>query len=66
MKKNVGKADALVRYGIALVAVIVAAILPEFRIPLIVFASVLSLTAYFGLCGLYKVFGINTCPVKQR
>lgn len=66
MKKNVGKKDAMIRYGIAVVTLIGAILLPEYRTFLLITSAALAITAYVGLCGLYKVLGINTCPMDQR
>jgi hypothetical protein len=66
MKKNVGRKDALVRYMIALVALIAAWFLPEYRNVLLITSAALAITAYVGLCGLYKLFGINTCPLDSN
>ncbi|MBS3987358.1 MAG: DUF2892 domain-containing protein [Erysipelothrix sp.] len=66
MKKNVGKKDAMIRYGIAAGALIGAILLPEYRTLLLIASAALALTAYVGLCGLYKILGINTCPLDQQ
>lgn len=66
MKKNVGKKDAMIRYGIAVGALIGAFLLPEYRTLLLIASAALALTAYVGLCGLYKILGINTCPLDQQ
>jgi hypothetical protein len=66
MKKNVGKKDAMVRYAIAVVALVGALLLPDYRTLLIITAAALAITAYVGMCGLYKLIGINTCPIDQK
>lgn len=66
MKKNVGKNDAMIRYGIAVGALFGAILLPEYRTLLLIASAALALTAYVGLCGLYKILGINTCPLDQQ
>jgi hypothetical protein len=69
MEKNVGKVDAYVRYGVAAVLAIVALTLgtaSSLFVPLILGAVVLSLTGAVGRCGLYKLIGVNTCPLEQR
>lgn len=65
MKKNVGKKDANIRYGIAVVSLLGAFLIPGFRTPLLIFAAAMAITAYVGMCGLYKLIGVNTCPVDQ-
>lgn len=67
--KNVGKLDARIRYGISLVLVGVGLIvgpLTSLATGLYIAALVLSLTGVVGFCGLYKVLGINTCPLEKK
>lgn len=66
MKKNVGRKDAFLRYIIAVVALIGAWFLPEYRTLLLIVSAAMAITAYVGLCGLYKLFGINTCPLDSK
>lgn len=66
MKKNVGKKDAMIRYVIAGVALVGAVLLPDYRTLLIITAAAMAITGYVGMCGLYKLFGINTCPIDQK
>ena len=66
MKKNVGKKDAIIRYGIAIVSLVGAILLPSLRTPLLIFAAVMAITAFVGLCGIYKLIGVNTCPIDQK
>jgi hypothetical protein len=70
MEKNVGKIDAIIRLSLAAVSVIVGVVvlntLPEIAIVLFAVAVMLILTSLVGRCGLYKVFGINTCPIEQK
>lgn len=68
LKSNIGQLDKMIRYMMALILVIVAAITIEsilwLGILLFVVAFVLVLTSLFSFCGLYKLFGINTCKIK--
>jgi len=67
--KNVGKKDAAVRYvlaGVCLLVPLVVDVSSSVRIGLYVAAFVLAATAAVGFCGAYRIFGITTCPVKQR
>lgn len=67
--KNVGKLDARIRYGISLALAVFGLIIgpfTSFAIGLYVAAVVLSLTGAVGFCGLYKVLGINTCPLEKK
>jgi hypothetical protein len=65
--KNVGKKDAALRYVLAGVCLLVPLVIPvnsAVRIGLYAAAGVLAVTASIGFCGLYRIFGINTCAVK--
>lgn len=64
MKKNVGKVDQIIRYVIALVLVVLAIVLPLWWlvIPAVIFVG----TALFSFCGLYTLFGINTCKIEEE
>lgn len=67
--KNVGKLDAKIRtiLGIVLIGLaFVVGLDSQFGYPLLILGAALGLTARIGFCGLYKVFGINTCPIDQR
>lgn len=61
MKKNVGKTDRIIRLVIG-AAVIIAALV--YQSWLLAILGVVALgTGLVGFCGLYKVFGISTCPI---
>ncbi len=66
MIKNVGRKDKIVRLFIAilLISLFLTGVLSGTLglIGLFV-AGALVLTSLFSFCGLYKLFGINTCPV---
>jgi hypothetical protein len=57
MKKNVGPTDKIIRYILAVVFVILAIKVSWLFWILAVIAAG---TAFFGTCGLYLPFGINT------
>ncbi|MCD6092316.1 MAG: DUF2892 domain-containing protein [Bacteroidales bacterium] len=68
MKRNIGVFDKVFR----LVAAIVIALLYYFGIisgtvglVLIIIAIVLLLTGLLNFCGLYAIFGYNTCSKKK-
>jgi hypothetical protein len=68
MKRNVGKTDKIIRVIIAaLIAILYIAdvISGTLGIVLLAFALVLIVTSFISFCGLYTLFGINTCKVKQ-
>lgn len=67
--KNVGRKDALTRYvlaGVALLTGFVVGPLGSLSTGLYVTALALVFSAAVGFCGLYKLFGINTCPINKR
>jgi hypothetical protein len=69
MEKNVGKLDANVRYALAGASFVLALALgagSPFFIGLLVFSVVMALTAYVGRCGIYKLIGVNTCPLEKK
>jgi hypothetical protein len=69
MKKNVGKKDALVRSILALVLLVTGLLVGPMSTTSLILdavAMVLALTAQLGVCGIYKIFGISTCPVTEQ
>ncbi|HRY98541.1 MAG TPA: DUF2892 domain-containing protein [Bacteroidales bacterium] len=68
MQKNVGRADAIIRYLLAaLVAVLIFThvLTGTLAVVLGILAAVLVFTGLIGWCGLYSIFGIRTCPKKS-
>lgn len=70
IKQNVGSTDKLIRYALAALLVLVGVLLwntaMAVSIAMFVFALVLTLTALFSFCGLYTLFGINTCKLEKK
>lgn len=67
MKTNVGKFDQTIRYVAAIILVIIAVIIEaSWSWFLLIPAVILALTAAIGWCGLYKLFGINTCKIDTK
>lgn len=70
IKQNVGSTDKLIRYALAALLVVVGVLLwntvMAVSIAMFVFALVLTLTALFSFCGLYTLFGINTCKLEKK
>ncbi len=71
MKKNVGRTDQTVRYIIAIVLILIAVFGNTYFesahfLWLLLPAVVLGFTAAFSWCGLYKVFGLNTCKIDTE
>jgi hypothetical protein len=68
MKQNVGTFDKVVRFAIAALLLLAGALTvgtnPTVGTVLFVLAAVSAVTGLVGFCGLYTLFGINTCPVK--
>ena len=62
MKCNVGKTDRTIRIVIAVVIALAGLYFKSWR----GLVAILPLTtAYFGVCPLYKLAGINTCDKKM-
>lgn len=69
MTTNVGSADRAVRLALAVLAAVVAFVVgvgSTLGIMLLVVASVMAITGVVRFCPLYRLFGMNTCPVDQR
>jgi hypothetical protein len=69
MQKNMGSADRIIRIILAaLVAYLYynKTITGTFGIVLLVLAGVFVLTSLISFCPLYKLVGLNTCPVKKK
>jgi hypothetical protein len=68
MKKNMGNTDRLIRIAIAAV-LLIAALLDLFPTTLnniaLIVAVIFTLTSFTSFCGLYALFGWNTCKVKS-
>jgi hypothetical protein len=62
MKKNVGKPDQIVRYVLALVFLVLTFTVSEW---FFIGTLVMFFTAFFSFCGLYNLFGINTCKLEE-
>jgi hypothetical protein len=67
MKVNVGLVDRIIRSFVGIGAAVVAVYLDSLWsiIPAII-AVVALVTAISGRCGLYTLFGVNTCKVKVK
>lgn len=61
-KINVGKKDRLIRIILGFVLMVVGLfVFKDFKIFLLIFGGLFLLTGVFRFCGLYSLFGINTC-----
>lgn len=69
MKKNMGKADRIIRVLIALSIAFLyynGIIAGTLGIVLLIVSGVFVLTSLISFCPLYAIFGINTCGVKNK
>ena len=64
MKNNVGTKDQTIRYVLAMILSVIAIFTNLWW--LLIPAVILALTAAFSFCGLYRVFGINTCKFDPK
>jgi hypothetical protein len=64
MKRNVGKIDQIVRYALGAILVVVAILTQIWW--LLIPAAIAVGTAAVGRCGLYKLFGVNTCKLNPK
>lgn len=68
MSRNVGSSDRLIRFAVALVAIVVALLTgpgSAFGVVLFVVAAIMSVTAATGVCPLYRLVGVDTCKVRR-
>jgi hypothetical protein len=69
MQKNMGSADRIIRIILAAVVAFLyynKTITGTLGIVLLVLAGVFVLTSLISFCPLYKLVGLNTCPVKKK
>jgi hypothetical protein len=67
MKRNTGNIDRAIRaiLGLVLIALAATGTVGVWGWIGIVIGIVLLLTAIFGFCPAYAIFGMNTCPMKK-
>ena len=69
LKANEGPIDRAVRVVLGLVLLAVALLGVDtssaLGVVLLVAGAALTITGVVGFCGLYRVLGINTCPVPR-
>ena len=69
MKDNMGFTDRLIRLVIAVLFIVLYytnTITGLWGIALLVLAAIFVLTSFAGVCPLYSLLGINTCPRKSN
>lgn len=68
MKKNIGNTDLLIRIAIAAVLLVgsLMDLLPStLNAVALIVAAMLILTSFTTFCGIYALFGWNTCKIKS-
>ena len=63
MKKNVGTADRIVRL---ILGIVIIGLGLYFKSWWGVIGIIPLITGLIGYCGLYRLFGINTCKIRKR
>jgi hypothetical protein len=63
MVRNVGNLDRMIRILLGVVILVLGVLAQSW---LAVLAIIPLGTALVGWCPLYRLFGLNTCPVNQR
>jgi hypothetical protein len=69
MQKNMGSADRIIRFILAAIVAVLYftnTITGTLGIVLLLLAGVFVLTSLISFCPLYKLVGLNTCPVKKK
>lgn len=69
MKANVGNIDKTIRLIIALLlgmSLFFDLTTGILKILVIILIVMLVITSFTGFCGLYKIFGVNTCNIKEK
>jgi len=69
MKKNVGRIDVIIRIILAVVFIALYftdTVTGVFGIVLLVLAGVSVGTSFMKTCPLYSIFGLSTCPIKNK
>ncbi|MFT6452509.1 MAG: hypothetical protein ACJA06_002011 [Halocynthiibacter sp.] len=66
LKKNVGKLDRILRIVIGLALIAAFFLYPEANYRALYLIGIIPLvTGLVGSCGLYRVFGLSTCPMQK-
>ncbi len=69
MKKNMGMFDKIIRLVFAAVIaylIFTKVVVGIWAIVLGIFGAIFLITILTGFCGLYTLFGMNTCPSKEK
>ncbi len=66
-ENNMGAADRAIRIAVGSVMLVAYAMLPEAEMRGLLLIGILPLvTGIVGMCGLYRVLGMNTCDWPKR
>ena len=65
MNKNVGNKDKAIRVVLGILFVAIGVLFGGAWLALSVIGAVLLITAVTGFCGVYALFGINTCKISN-
>ncbi|TDT71489.1 DUF2892 family protein [Hypnocyclicus thermotrophus] len=67
MKKNEGKLDRIIRIVIGVIFLLISFISSGILFWISLILGIISLvTGILGWCGLYQLFGINTCKIDDQ
>lgn len=69
MKKNIGNTDKIIRILVAMVVAVLFfmdIITGTAGIVLLILGGILLVTGLTGFCGIYTLFGINTCKSGEK
>ena len=64
--KNVGNIDKIVRIALAVLSIVLGVVFINIlwlAIVLFLFAAIMVFTSVFGVCPIYKLFGLSTCKI---
>ena len=68
MKKNMGNTDKIIRILVAIVVTVLyftGVVSGTLGIVLLAVAGIFVLTSLIGVCPIYTILGIRTCPLKK-
>jgi hypothetical protein len=69
MQTNVGTTDKVIRIIIAAAAaalIVTNTLTGTWAIVVGIVGAIMLITGLTGFCGLYKVFGMSTCPIEKK
>ena len=69
MKKNMGTLDKSIRLLLAVIFIILyftGVVASTTGIILLVLAGIFIVTSFVSFCPLYTIFGLSTCPIKEK